>query len=100
MALSQIQIKQIREHLDNCKRPLIFFDDDQDGLCSFLQFYRYKQEGKGIIVKTAPKLSAVFLNKVIEYQPDKIFILDVALVEQEFLDEIKVPAIWVDHHGP
>jgi single-stranded DNA-specific DHH superfamily exonuclease len=51
-------------------------------------------------VKTAPKLSTVFLNKVEEYAPDKIFILDVALVEQEFLDAVKVPVIWIDHHGP
>lgn len=100
MALSKEQIRQIRDNLDNCKNPLIFFDDDQDGLCSFLQFYRYKGEGNGIIVKTAPKLSTVFLNKVEEYAPDKIFILDVALVEQEFLDEMKVPVIWIDHHGP
>jgi len=100
MALSKIQIKQLREHLDNCKKPLFFFDDDQDGLCSFLQLYRYKKEGKGIIVKTTPKLGSIFVNKVEEYQPDKIFILDVAVVEQGFLDEMKVPVVWIDHHGP
>lgn len=100
MALSKEQIKQIREHLDNCKNPLFFFDDDQDGLCSFLQLYRYKREGRGIIVKTHPKLGKVFVRKVEECKPDKIFILDVALVEQEFLDEMKVPVVWIDHHGP
>lgn len=100
MALSPIQIVQIRDHLDNCQRPLFFFDDDQDGVCSFLQFYRYKGEGKGIIVKTTPKLGSIFLNKVREYGPDKIFILDLAIVEQDFLDELKIPVIWVDHHGP
>ena len=100
MALASNQIQQIKENLDNCKNPLFFFDDDQDGLCSFLQFYRYKKEGKGIIVKTTPKLGSIFVNKVQEYQPDKIFILDVAVVEQDFLDEMKVPVIWIDHHGP
>ena len=100
MALSQPQITQLRDHLDNCKKPLFFFDDDQDGLCSFLQLYRYKKEGKGIIVKTTPKLGAVFVRKVEEYNPDKIFILDMAVVEQDFLDEMKVPVIWIDHHGP
>ncbi len=100
MALSKIQINQLRDNLDNCKKPLFFFDDDQDGLCSFLQLYRYKKEGKGIIVKTTPKLGTVFLGKVDEYQPDKIFILDLAVVEQDFLDEMKVPVIWIDHHGP
>ncbi|HII88089.1 TPA: hypothetical protein HA253_00690, partial [Candidatus Woesearchaeota archaeon] len=48
--------QQIKKHLDDCKKPLIFFDDDQDGTCSFLLFYRYKKEGKGIPLKTAPKL--------------------------------------------
>ena len=100
MALSSAQIHQIRDNLDNCQKPLFFFDDDQDGVCSFLQFYRYRKEGKGIIVKTTPKLGTVFLNKVKEYGPDKIFILDLAIVEQDFLDELKVPVIWVDHHGP
>ena len=103
MALSNTQTKQIREHLDNCKRPLFFFDDDQDGLCSFLQLYRYKKEGRGIIVKTTPKLGTVFTKKVEEYKPDKIFVLDLAVVEQDFLDEMnkmKVSVIWIDHHGP
>lgn len=100
MALSKIEIQQLRDHLDSCKKPLFFFDDDQDGLCSFLQLYRYKKEGKGIIVKTTPKLGTVFVKKVQEFQPDKIFILDLAVVEQDFLDEMKVPVIWIDHHGP
>ncbi|MBI2650146.1 DHH family phosphoesterase [Candidatus Woesearchaeota archaeon] len=100
MVLSKVQIQQIRDHLDSCKNPLFFFDDDQDGLCSFLQLYRYKKEGKGIIVKTTPKLGSIFVRKVEEYQPDKIFILDLAVVEQDFLDEMKAPVIWIDHHGP
>ena len=100
MALSKEQIHQLREHLEHCKNPLFFFDDDQDGLCAFLQLYRCKKEGKGIIVKTTPKLGTVFMKKVNEYRPDKIFILDLAVVEQDFLDEMKVPVIWIDHHGP
>lgn len=99
MALSKQQLVQIKDNLDNCKNPLFFFDDDQDGLCAFLQLYRYKKEGKGIIVKTTPKLGTIFARKVQEYLPDKIFILDLADVEQDFLDEMKVPVIWIDHHG-
>ena len=100
MSLSKNQISQLRENLDNCKKPLFFFDDDQDGLCSFLLLYRYKKEGNGIIVKTAPKLGTFFLGKVNECNPDKIFVLDIADIEQDFLDEMKSPVIWVDHHGP
>ena len=100
MALTRNQYIQIKEELDTCKNPLFFFDDDQDGLCSFLLLYRYKREGHGIIVKTTPKLGPVFIRKVDEYNPDKIFVLDVADVEQDFLDEAKVPVVWIDHHGP
>ena len=100
MALLTNQTHQIKEQLDNCKKPLFFFDDDQDGLCSFLQLYRYKHEGKGIIVKTTPNLSSMFLKNVQDYSPDKIFVLDIALIEQDFLDQVKLPVIWIDHHGP
>ena len=98
--LTKEQYSQIKEELDSCKNPLFFFDDDQDGLCSFLQFYRYKQEGHGIIVKTTPKIGSVFIPKMREYLPDRIFVLDLSDIEQEFLDEAKSPVIWIDHHSP
>jgi single-stranded DNA-specific DHH superfamily exonuclease len=98
--LTEKEIKQIKEELDNCTRPLFLFHDDADGLCSFLLFYRYKQEGKGIVVKTAPKLGEIFLRKVEEYQPDKVFVLDIPIRAQEFIDKCKVPIVWIDHHEP
>jgi|TARA_B100002003_G_C14111315_1_gene534501 single-stranded DNA-specific DHH superfamily exonuclease len=100
MALTEKQYKEIREELDTCKNPLFFFDDDADGLCSFLLMYRYLKEGHGIIVKTHPKLDSRSLPKISEYNPDKVFILDVALVDQDFISNAKRPVIWVDHHGP
>src|SRR3989338_3532091 len=98
--LNEKQIVQIRDELENCKKPLFFFHDDPDGVTSFLLLYRMKEDGKGIIVKTTPKIDEKFLKKVEEYAPDKIFILDIAIVEQEFIDEAKVPVIWIDHHSP
>jgi single-stranded DNA-specific DHH superfamily exonuclease len=98
--LNDKQVKQIKEELDNCKNPLFFFHDDPDGLCSFLLLYRYINEGHGIVFKAKPGLGANFLRKVKEYMPDKIFILDIPIVNQEFLDGVNVPVIWVDHHKP
>jgi len=98
--LTQNQINEIREELDNCARPIFLYDDDQDGLCSFLLLYRYKREGKGMIIKTTPKIDERFIEKVNNYQPDKIFILDIAMVEQEFIDGVKAPVVWIDHHEP
>ena len=96
--LTEKEIKQIREELDTCKRPIIFFHDDPDGLSSFLLFYKYIQGGIGITLKTSAEMPASFAKKVEAYQPDKVFILDKPSVSQEFLDEVDVPVIWVDHH--
>lgn len=92
-------IKGIREELINCKRPLFFFHDDPDGLASFLLLYRFIREGKGVIVKSKPLIDMKFLSKVEEYEPDKIFVLDIAEMEQDFIDAVKVPIVWVDHHN-
>jgi len=98
--LTDKEIKEIREELLHCKRPLFFFHDDPDGLASFLLLYRYIKEGNGIIVKTYPELGTVFLKKVEEYTPDKIFILDKPQVSQEFIDNANTLIIYIDHHGP
>lgn len=89
--------KKILKELDECKRPLFFYDDDADGLCSFLQLYGYKKEGNGLCVKISP-LDDKLVRKVEEYGADKVFILDIPVVSEDFFDKIKVPVIWVDHH--
>lgn len=101
--LPETELNKIKEELDNCKRPLFFFHDDADGLCSFLLLYRYKKEGKGVAVKTHPRMDIRSVRKVSEYLPDKIFILDMPLVEQDFFDAVlkmKIPIVWIDHHDP
>src|SRR3989344_8685872 len=98
--LEKKQVDEIREELNNCKNPLFFFHDDPDGLSSFLLLYRYIKEGHGIAFKAKPGLGINFIKKVREYDPDKIFILDIPIVDQEFIDEAQVPVIWVDHHTP
>lgn len=99
--LPEKELNQIKEELDNCTRPLFIFDDDADGFASFLLFYKYKKEGKGVIVKTQPKLTSEnFLQRVKSYEPDKVFILDVPVVDQSFIDGVEAPVIWIDHHEP
>ena len=100
MILPEKQIKQLREALETATRPLFLFDDDPDGLCSFLLLYRFCHEGKGVMVKTTSRLTEDWVRKVDEYNPDKVFILDVPVVEQEFIDGVDVPIYWVDHHMP
>ena len=99
MGLTKKEIETIQHELETAKDPLYFFHDDPDGLCSFLLFYRRIKEGKGIVVKTRPNIDSKFIHKVQEYSPDKIFVLDIASMEQEFVDSVKRPIIWLDHHG-
>ncbi|MBI2135223.1 DHH family phosphoesterase [Candidatus Woesearchaeota archaeon] len=100
MALTQKQYQHIKDELDHCQNPLYFFDDDPDGLSSFLLLYRYKKEGHGIVVKTHPKLDARLSPSLEDYKPDKVFVLDVALLGQDFVDACPEPIVWIDHHGP
>ncbi len=98
--LTDEQINEIKDELKHCKRPIFFFHDDPDGLCSFLLFYRFLGEGKGIVIKTRPQISEMFARKVEECGADKVFVLDIAMVDQEFIDAVNVPVIWIDHHSP
>lgn len=97
--LSPKQIALLREELTTAKNPLFVYDSDRDGLCSFLLLYRFHPEGKGIPLTASP-LNKDMLKKVEELQPDKIFILDIHTVDQEFLDAVKRPVFWIDHHKP
>ncbi len=96
--LTENEIGQIRQELENCKRPIFFFDDDPDGLAGFLLLYRFKGEGKGFVLKAAPRLTEAHAEKVKEYGADKAFVLDIAMIDQEFVDKAKIPVIWIDHH--
>lgn len=98
--LTQKQILEIREHLNNSQNPLFFFDNDQDGLCSFLLLKRAFGKGKCCQVKSDP-LNKDYFRKVNELNPDYIFILDVPMVSDDFwkeVEKINLPVVWIDHH--
>ena len=96
--LRKKQIEKVQELLEGANRPLIFFHDDADGLASFLLMYRYIGDGKGIVIKTHPVVTAAYLRKVAEYAPDMVIVVDIANVEEEFIREVSVPIVWIDHH--
>jgi len=98
--ITEEQIQEIRGYLKKAENPLFFFDDDPDGLCSYLILKKYIDKGKGVVLKTKPILEEGFYIKIQEYNPDYVFILDIPIVQQDFLDKINVPVIWLDHHQP
>ncbi len=98
--LTKKQISEIKEHLNRAQNPLFFFDNDQDGLCSFLLLQRFIQRGKGVAVKLTP-LNKNYFRKINELNPDYVFILDVPTVDKNFWEEIEkinLPVVWIDHH--
>lgn len=99
--LNNVQLEEIRDHLNNAQNPVFFFDNDQDGLCSFLLLQKYLGRGKGFPIKTSPALTKDYLRKVEEFNSDYIFILDKPEVSEEFVQEIEkknIPIVWIDHH--
>lgn len=96
--LKPVEIKKIQELLENSQNPLFLFDDDQDGLCSYIVLKRKYNKGAGIAIKTTPELDNSYTNVVNEYSPDLIIILDKPLVSEEFFKNIHAPVLWIDHH--
>ena len=95
------QIKEIRDHLEKAQNPIFFFDNDPDGLCSFLLLARYIGRGKGIAIRSFPEMKEEYFKKVEELNSDYIFILDKPIVSKEFFEEAKkfnLPIVWIDHH--
>ncbi len=96
--LTDKEVAKIKDALLSYKKPFFLFHDDPDGLASFLLFYRFVKEGRGYVVKALPKITKEYAKKVEDYGADIVFILDIAMVDQEFIDAVKVPIYWIDHH--
>ena len=100
--LTQQQITEIREHLEKAQNPLFFFDNDVDGLVSYLLFKRFLDRGKAVAVKGSHSLDTPYYRKINELKPDYIFILDIPLASKEFLEKLEqenLPTVWIDHHN-
>lgn len=99
--ISDSEVLEIRTRLEKSERPIFLYDDDPDGVCSFLLLYKYINKGQGIIVKSSPEVTAdKFLEKVKRCDPDLVVILDKPQVELEFIEGIPTDIIWIDHHEP
>lgn len=99
--LTAKQVSEIREHLEKTQNPIFFYDNDADGLCSFILLRRFLERGKGVAIKSFPDLDVNYLRKVEEFKSDYIFILDKPVVSETFWKEaekINIPIVWIDHH--
>ena len=93
-----ITLKQIKKLIEKSENPLIFYDDDPDGLVSYLLVKKHFDKGNGVAVKGKPMLGTDYLLSVDKYNPDLVIVLDKPIIEQDFVDKVNVPIIWIDHH--
>ncbi len=92
------KIEEIRKEVMVAENPLILFDDDMDGLCSYLTIRRIMKNVTGIPIKSGPIVDVNFVEKVKDISPDLIVILDKPIVTQEFIDKANTNIVWIDHH--
>tara|TARA_Y100000310_G_C20588116_1_gene766525 strand:+ start:306 stop:1364 length:1059 start_codon:yes stop_codon:yes gene_type:complete len=99
--IPETQLQEIRNLLEKSKNPLFYFNDDPDGLCSFLLLSKYIKKGKHVIVKSSTLYAEDhYIRKLEEIQPDLVVVLDEASLDQEFIEHVNCPILWIDHHSP
>jgi len=99
--LTEKQILEIREHLERAQNPIFYYDNDADGLCSYILLRKFIDRGKGVAVRSFPDLNASYARKAQELNADYVFVLDKPVISKEFLEEIDklgLPLVWIDHH--
>ena len=99
------KIKEIRKILEKSSNPLFFYDDDPDGLVSYLLLKRKYKKGIGVIIRVRGMHGVdedeLYLRKIEENHPDVVVFLDKPTLTQEIFDKIDVKnKIWIDHHEP
>lgn len=93
-------LKNLKSELESTQDNLVFYDDDPDGLISFILLKKKYPKIKGNIIKGPPFVEEKYLSKVKIINPDKIIVLDKPGIQEEFVNNTNKPIIWVDHHEP
>ena len=88
--------KVLNELPRDCK-PLIIHDNDPDGLCSGIIVHRYTGGDTRRLIGRATLTSEWFER--LGVKANKIVILDIPEVDQDFLSQHNMP-VWIDHHMP
>ena len=95
-------LAKIRKLLKESNNPLYFYDDDADGLVSYLLLRRGFGKGVGVIIRVrglSLNEEELYLKKIDEYNPDLVVFLDKPTLNQDIFDKIHVKKIWIDHHS-
>lgn len=98
--LDKQSLEKLRKELEDTSNPFVFYDDDPDGLTSYLLLKKRFDQVSGTIIKGAPSLEEKYAQTVQDQNPDKVIILDKPMVHPDFFKGVKRPVVWVDHHDP
>jgi len=99
--LTKDQLRKIRDHLEQAKNPIFYYDNDTDGLCSYVLLRKFIGRGKGVAVRSFPGIDAGYARKALELNADYVFVLDKPMLSKEFvykIDSLGLPIVWIDHH--
>lgn len=92
---------EVRDQLQQMQNPLFLYDNDADGLCSFLLLRRWLGRGIGAAVRSYPDVSEQYLEKLDYTKADGLIVLDRHALSQSIIDGVKergLPILWIDHH--
>jgi len=89
----------IKNRIASAQKVLFLFDDDVDGLASYLCLKPLAQRSKGVIIKSTPVLKDEYARVVELYKPSLVVILDKPMVSPDFFSLVHLPIIWIDHHS-
>lgn len=95
--IPQSKIIEIQNLLEKSENPFFYFDNDCDGLCSFILLYKKYKKGHFALSKAILE-EEHFLRKVKEYSPDLIVLLDIAKVPADIKEKVNLPIMLIDHH--
>lgn len=93
--------KEVKEQLEQCQNPLFLYDNDADGLCSFLILRRWLGRGEGVAVRSYPDVSSQYLESMSSKGFDSVIVVDRHMISQNLIDGVKqlgLNIIWIDHH--
>ena len=93
-------LKKLFEELKSAENPFVFYDDDPDGMISFVLIKKRFGHFSGTVVKGAPCLDESYASKADDNSADKVIVLDKPMLSSGFVDNVNAQIIWVDHHEP
>ncbi len=80
-------------------KPIILFDDDPDGIISYVLFRRKALFAQPRLVRGTPILEKRLVQRI-PSDVDLTIILDKPGVEEDLARLLPEPVVWIDHHPP